>query len=54
MFEMVNGEAIRANGAGIAASLDGFGDEVSVEGRGVSVEWMSAVKMMFDDTGIGV
>ena len=32
MFEMKNGESIRTNSAGAAASPDGFGDEMSVEG----------------------
>ena len=54
MFEVRNGESIRTNGAGAAASPDGFGDKMIVEGRDIGVKWMSAVEVSFDDTGCGV
>ena len=54
MFEVKDGETIRTNGAGAAASPDGFGDNMSVERRDIGVEWMSADEMSFDDTGCGI
>ena len=32
MFEMMDGETVRSDGAGIAGRPDSFGDEMSVEG----------------------